>query len=140
MSILERKATLAAPVSTLDHQCGPKYAKAVVGEYGDFESPTCQAAEPAVRQLRRLHADTMLFVFRHFPLEDVHHHALLAAEATESAAEQGQFWPMHDLLLERGRHLDRRHLDEYAKRIGLNITLFAAKLDEGALRPRVREH
>jgi protein-disulfide isomerase len=140
MSIMERKATLAAPVSALDHQSGPKRAKVVVVEYGDFECPTCQAVEPAVRQLRELHATTTLFVFRHFPLEDVHPRAFLAAEATESAAEQGQFWPMHDLLLEPGQHLDRRDLDGFARRIGLNMALFAAELDERVFRQRVREH
>jgi protein-disulfide isomerase len=61
MSIMERKATLAAPVSALDHHSGPERAKVAVVEYGDFECPTCQAVEPAVRQLRQLHAATMLF-------------------------------------------------------------------------------
>jgi protein-disulfide isomerase len=140
MRILERKATLAEPISALDHQSGSKHAKVVVLEYGDFECPTCQAVEPAVRQLRQLHAATILFVFRNFPLGDVHPHALMAAEATESAAEQGLFWPMHDLLLEPGRHLHRRDLDGFAERIGLNMALFAAELDEGVFRQRVREH
>ena len=67
-------------------------------EYGDFECPYCGQAEPVVRELLAGHGDVR-YVWRHLPLNDVHPHAQLAAEAAEAAADQGAFWEMHDLLL-----------------------------------------
>ena len=134
-----RVATLAVPVSATDHLAGPAHARVVVLEYGDFECPTCIAVEPSVKQLRSLHPE-MAFVFRHFPVEDVHPHALMAAEAAEAAGAQGKFWAMHDLLLARPHHLTRSHLDAHAAQIGLDTTRFKAELDDEIYRQRVREH
>jgi len=134
-----RVATLAVPVSATDHLAGPAHARVVVLEYGDFECPTCIAVEPAVKQLRSLHPE-MAFVFRHFPVEDAHPHALMAAEAAEAAGAQGKFWAMHDLLLAQPHHLTRSHLDAHAAQIGLDTTRFKAELDDEIYRQRVREH
>ncbi|MGH8208546.1 MAG: DsbA family protein [Steroidobacteraceae bacterium] len=140
MNTTQRTATLAVPVSVSDHSVGPEHAAVTVLEYGDFECPICLAVEPAVQQLREVHRAQMRFVFRHFPLEDAHPHALMAAEAAEAAAAQGQFWPMHDRLLRPNRQLDRRHLDTYAAEIGLDAARFRADLDDEVYRQRVREH
>ena len=134
-----RVATLAVPVSATDHLAGPAHAQVVVLEYGDFECPTCIAVEPSVRQLRGVHPE-MAFVFRHFPLEDAHPHALMAAEAAEAAGAQGKFWEMHDLLLAEPHHLSRSHLDAHAARLGLDTVRFKAELDDEIYRQRVREH
>jgi protein-disulfide isomerase len=139
MNQTQRMATLAVPVTANDHRSGPEHARVVVVEYGDFECPTCVAVEPAVKQLRALHAE-MAFVFRHFPLEDAHPHALMAAEAAEAAGAQGQFWAMHDLLLANPHHLKRAHLDGYAAQLGLDAVRFKADLDDEIYRQRVREH
>lgn len=139
MNQTHRRVTLAVPVSASDHIAGPAHARVVVLEYGDFECPTCFAVEPAVKQLRAAHAD-MAFVFRHFPLEEVHPHALMAAEAAEAAGAQGKFWPMHDRLLTSPRHLDRAHLEAHATQIGLDMARFRAELDDEIYRQRVREH
>ena len=140
MNTIHRRASLAAPVSTLDHRAGPEHAPVTVLEYGDFECPVCNAVEPAVRQLRETHSATLAFVFRHFPLEDAHPHALMAAEASEAAAAQGCFWPMHDLLLANPNHLTRKHLDAYAAQLGLDLARFTAEMDDEIYRQRVREH
>lgn len=134
-----RLVTLAAPLSPTDHLVGPAHARIVVLEYADFECPTCIAVEPAVKQLRTVHPD-MAFVFRHFPVEDVHPHALMAAEAAEAAGAQGKFWAMHDLLLAEPNHVSRPHLDAYAEKIGLDMARFKAELDDEIYRQRVREH
>src|SRR5690349_6630969 len=99
-------------VTDTDHVQGPRGAAVVVIEYGDFQCPICQSVEPAVKQLRALHAADMTFAFRHFPLEDVHPLALMAAEAAEAAGAQGRFWEMHDMLLAPGRKLTRHYLDD----------------------------
>ena len=81
-----------------DHIRGPDDAPVTIVEYGDFQCPYCGQAEPVIRELLRDFGD-VAYVWRHLPLNDVHLYAQLAAEAGEAAAEQGAFWPMHDLLL-----------------------------------------
>jgi protein-disulfide isomerase len=132
--------TLAVPVSEIDHRTGAEHARMVVVEYADFECPLCHGIEPGVRQLLASHAQDLKFVFRHFPLEDSHPHALIAAEAAEAAAAQGKFWPMHDLLLSDPNRLSRRHLGSYAESLGLDMARFTAELDDEIYRQRVREH
>jgi protein-disulfide isomerase len=139
MNQTRRPMTLAVPVSASDHRAGPEHSPIVVLEYGDFECPTCAAVEPALQQLRSAHPE-MAFVYRHFPLEDVHPHALMAAEAAEAAGAQGKFWPMHDALLAHSRRLDRAHLEVHAAQIGLDMARFRAELDDEIYRQRVREH
>lgn len=135
-----RPMTLNAPIVATDHRLGPVHAPVTVVEYGDFECPICHAVEPAVRQLRELYAASLAFVFRHFPLEDVHPHALMAAEAAEAAGAQGQFWPMHDLLLGNPQHLSRHHLVSYAEKLELDLPRFISDLDDEIYRQRIREH
>jgi len=131
---------LAEPVSATDHVLGPPYAPVVVVEYGDFECPACRRAAPAVELMLRRFQNKVGFVFRHFPLEAKHPHALDAAQAAECAAAQGKFWEMHKLLLEHQAHLDRRHLRAYAEQIGLDMARFVAELDDGVYLQRIREH
>ena len=140
MSPNRAPATLAVPVQPLDHVMGSVDAEVTVVEYGDFECPSCVGAEPAVRQLLALYGPRLRFVFRHFPQEDAHPHALLAAEAAEAAGAQGRFWPMHDLLLAHSPQLARHHLDGYAARLELDLARFKAELDDEVYRQRVREH
>jgi len=132
--------TLAVPVNTTDHRLGPDHALVTVVEYGDFECPSCVGAEPAVRMMRSTHGEKLRFVFRHFPVEDAHPHALMAAEAAEAAAAQGRFWEMHDKLLAHSPHLDRHHLESYASDLGLDLARFKAELDDEVYRQRIREH
>jgi Na+/H+ antiporter NhaA len=119
-------ADLSAPVDPgRDHIRGSAQAPVTVVEYGDFECPYCGQAEPVVRDLLAGHGDVR-YVWRHLPLNDVHPHAQLAAEASEAAADQGAFWPMHDLLLRHQGDLLMRDLVGYAGDIGID----AARLRE----------
>src|SRR6185437_4477406 len=115
---------LAEPVDPeRDHIRGPLDAPVTVLEYGDFECPYCGQAEPVLRELLREHGD-VAYVWRHLPLNDVHPNAQRAAEAAEAAAEQGAFWEMHDLLLERQDALGYRDLVGYARELGLDVERF----------------
>src|SRR5437879_4208035 len=107
--------TLAVPVNHTDHILGPISAKVPVVEYGDFECPSCGQAYPAVKMLLKHFGDRMRFVYRHFPLLEVHPHAELAAEAAEAAGAQHKVWQMHDLLVEHQLHLKGNNLREYAQ-------------------------
>ena|SRR5437867_3322388 len=93
MSQHPESTMLAVPVSHGDHILGPETAKITLVEYGDFECPNCGQAYPAVKILRKYFGERMRFVFRHFPLREVHPHAELAAETAESAGAQNKFWP-----------------------------------------------
>jgi protein-disulfide isomerase len=134
-----KHADLADPVRPTDHVRGPSLAPVTIVEYGDFECPTCRAAEPAVRMVLERSPNAVRLIYRHFPIESAHPHALMAAEAAEAAAAQGKFWQMHDLLMREGARLNRPALDQYAADISLDLPQFKASLDDEIYRQRVRE-
>jgi protein-disulfide isomerase len=131
---------LSVPVNAADHSIGPAHASVVVVEYGDFECPNCKQAAPAVKLLLRHFTGRIRFVYRHFPLEEVHPHALQAAEAAESAGAQGKFWPMHDLLFDNQPHLKLPQLRSYAEQLQVDIGRYAAEMDDHLYLQRIREH
>jgi protein-disulfide isomerase len=129
-----------SPVTHADHILGNEHASVTLVEYGDFECPNCKQAAPAVKLLLAHFAGRMRFVWRHFPLEEVHAHALHAALAAEAAGAQGRFWPMHDLLFENQSHLKDPQLVAYAERLELDTARFRADMAHDAHLQRVREH
>ena len=131
---------LAVVVNATDHVAGAAHGLVTVVEYGDFECPNCRQAAPAVKLLLERFSQQVRFVYRHFPLEDVHPHALAAALAAECAGGQGRFWPMHDLLFEHQSHLAAKDLHGYAERLGLDLARFSAEMDDQIYLQRVREH
>jgi protein-disulfide isomerase len=131
---------LAIPVSGADHVLGTAGAHATVVEYGDFECPIYRQAAPAVKLLLQRFSDQARFAYRHFPLEDPHPHALLAAEAAECAASQGKFWEMHDLIFENQDHLELADLHGYARRLRLDMIRFTKELEGHEHLHVVREH
>jgi len=89
-------------------------------EYGDFECPYCRSAVPVIAEVRARMGDGLVFAFRHFPLAEVHPHAIAAALAAEAAGLHGQFWPMHDRLFAGdASHLRQPDLSGYAEEIGV---------------------
>lgn len=131
---------LTIPVDTTDHVIGPPHAAVTVVEYGDFECPNCKQAAPAVKLMLRHFEGRVRFAYRHFPLEEVHPHALHAAEAAEGAGGQGKFWPMHDLLFDNQQHLKLPHLRNYAERLQLDMARYTAEMDDTVYLQRIREH
>ena len=136
----DRTPDLAAPVSEIDHILGSANALVTIVEYGDFECPDCKQAAPVVKLLLHRHAERIRFAYRHFPLSEVHPHAILAAEAAECAAAQGKFWEMHDLLFENQSHLQEEHLRSYAQRLELDLARYDAEMEQRVHVQRVREH
>jgi Na+/H+ antiporter NhaA len=130
---------LAVPVDPgRDHVRGPGESPVTMVEYGDFECPYCGLAEPVVRELLADFGD-LRYVWRHLPLTDVHPHAELAAEASEAAAAQRAFWPMHDLLLDHQGALTVRDLVRYAEQLGLDTERFRGDLRDHAGAAHVAE-
>jgi protein-disulfide isomerase len=131
---------LTVPVNAADHTIGPEHAPVTVVEYGDFECPNCKQAAPAVKLLLERFDQRVRFAYRHLPLENVHPHALLAAEAAECAGAQGKFWQMHELLFANQDHLKPKNLHAYAEQLGLDMGLYTAEMDDHVYLQRVREH
>ena len=134
-----KRFELAVPVGPFEHLLGPSHAPVTVVEYGDFECPNCKQAAPAVRLLLARFAGRVRFVWRQFPLEEVHPHALYAALASETAAGQEKFWPMHDLLFENQRQLKLPQLRSYAGRLELDMVRYDADMADTVYLQRVRE-
>ena len=119
---------LAVPVEPKrDHIRGPGAAPVTLVEYGDFQCPYCGQAEPIIRELLSDFGD-LRYVWRHLPLSDVHSQAQIAAEASEAAAAQGQFWEMYDKLLANQDALMVRDLVRYAQELGLDVDAFREHL------------
>jgi protein-disulfide isomerase len=131
---------LTTPVSESDHRSGPDDAPVTLVEYGDFECPACGAAYPIVEGVRKMMGARLRFVFRHFPLTQIHAHAMHAAEAAEAAGAQGKFWQMHGMLFEHQDALEDADLVRYAKALHLAVKRFGSELASGAHAERIGEH
>ena len=96
--------------------------------FGDYESEACAKANEVVNKLLVKYKGQIRFNFRHFPLTKVHQHAHKAAEASVGAAQEGKFWPMHNILFERRKHLGTTSLKIYAKEAGVTNKKFLSEL------------
>src|SRR5258708_22804671 len=132
--------TLAVPVNHTDHILGPAAAKVTVVEYGDFECPSCGQAYPAVKMLLKHFGDRMRFVFRQFPLVEVHPHAELAAEAAEAPVAQHNFSQMYHLLSHHQLHLNANNLRQYAQQAQLDLERYDYEMKEHLYLQRAHEH
>lgn len=130
----------SADVSPDDHTLGDPDAAVTLIEYGDFECPHCGRAYPIVHQIIERMGDQLQFVFRHFPLQEQHPHALHAASAAEAAGAQGKFWEMHDQLFEHQDALEDEHLVKYASAIGADADRVRKELQDETHADTVRAH
>jgi protein-disulfide isomerase len=136
----ERINKLTLPIKVdYDHIQGPINAPISIVEYGDYECPYTGMAYPIVKELRRRLGDSICFVFRNFPLNEIHPHAQHAAEAAEAAGGQDKFWQMHDHLFEHQNELEDGHLLEYAKIVGLDTERFKKEISEHVYVPVINK-
>jgi protein-disulfide isomerase len=140
MNTHSRPIGLAVPVEPTDHLEGSEHARVTLVEYGDFECPSCKVAVTTPKLLLERFPNKVRFIFRHFPMQDAHPHALMAAEAAEAAAAQGKFWRMHDLLFQNQAHLKDKDLHRYAVETGLDMARYTAEMDDHIYLQKVREH
>lgn len=111
---------LQVAVSREDHIQGVPGAEITLVEYGDFECPDCGMAYPMVKKLQKQFGKRMRFVYRNFPLVEIHPMAEPAAEAAEFAAAEGKFWEMHDAIFEHQTRLSLSMLTRQAEALGLD--------------------
>ncbi|HET7094367.1 MAG TPA: thioredoxin domain-containing protein [Thermomicrobiales bacterium] len=134
-----QSATLTPPASNDDYAQGPATAPATLVEYGDFQCPSCGRAYPIVKEIQRQFGDQLRFVWRNFPLTQIHPQAESAAEAAEAAGAQGAFWGMHDLLFEHQVALGAELYLACATTLGLDVDRFARELADGVYADKVRQ-
>ena len=132
-------AKLATPVGERDHARGPLSAPLVLLEYGDYECPHCGTAYQVVKELCAAFGAELTFVYRNFPLTNVHTHAQRAAETAEWAGLAGRFWDMHDYLFEHQNRLDDRGLLAAAAALALDARDLQHAWQSYRLIPRVKE-
>jgi len=115
-------------VSKTDHLQGNLDAPIELVEYGDYQCPHCGRAYPIVKSIQRKMGNKLKFIFRNFPLAEMHPDATRAAVAAEIAASQGKFWEMHNLLFQNRHSLGVISLKEYAKNAGVTDKNFLTKM------------
>ena len=142
----DRQGVLQTPVSDRDHVAGSSDAPVTLVEYGDFQCPYCFQAHPIVMQMQKQLGDDLRFVFRNFPIAEVHPYAEKAAEAAESVAARsgvGSYWAMHHALFDHQQDspdaLDQEHLLQYAAAAGADPVLTRRDLEQGPCESRVHE-
>jgi protein-disulfide isomerase len=128
---------LTPPVTDSDHIQGPANASLTLLEFGDYQCPHCGAAYPIIKEIQNIFGKRLRFVFRNFPLSNVHELALRAAIAAEAAGRQERFWEMHDMVFEHQRQLTPHSFAEFAQEIKLDISTFKRDLQDKKLAYKV---
>jgi len=129
---------LKIPITGNDHIQGDENAPIILVEYGDYECPHCGHAYPIVQHVQKHFGKQLGFVFRNFPLNEIHPNAESAAETAEFAATQGRFWEMHDAIFENQRSLDPQLLLALAIKLDLSESDLEAALSNGTFRQKVK--
>ena len=120
----------------VDHVRGAPQARLIL-EYGDYECPYSRAAYREIEKVEHQLPGGVRFAFRHFPLNQIHPHAAIAAAAAEAAAIQDRFWEMHDLLYRRQKALEEDDLRGYADELDLDVERFDRDRSTDAVLQRV---
>ncbi|MBA4166387.1 MAG: thioredoxin domain-containing protein [Chitinophagaceae bacterium] len=128
---------LRPPVGTADQSAGNITAAVTLVEFGDYECPHCRHAHPLIKRLLKNKSDSFHFVFRNFPLQEIHPNAHLSALAAEAAGKQGKFWEMHDLIYDNQERLNGHFLLDLAKELDLDLHLFGSDWKSTAISNKV---
>jgi len=131
-------STLRISIGEGDHIQGREGAPITLVEYGDYECPYCGAAYPMVKQLQEAMGDNLRFVFRNFPITELHRHALSAAMTAEFGAAKGRFWEVHDELFENQTRLGATLYDTIMTKLGLPASELHDALERAIYQERIR--
>jgi protein-disulfide isomerase len=120
----------------VDHVRGPAAGHLIL-VYGDYECPYTRAAYRQIQRVEGRIGAGVRFAYRHFPLTEIHPHALAASAAAEAAALQGRFWQMHELLFRRQTALEDQDLRRYAAELDLDLVRFERDRESAGVLGRV---
>jgi protein-disulfide isomerase len=129
---------LSVPISAEDHIQGDPSAECSLVEYGDYECPYCGAAYSVVKQIQKQFGKHLSFVFRNFPMAQIHLWAESAAEVAEFAGSHGKFWEMHDLLYQNQARLGDDLFLQLTKKLQLPLPQLQSAIDQQTYRPKLR--
>ena len=121
----------------VDHVRGSAGGRVIL-EYGDYECPFSRKAFREIERVERRLGEKVRFAFRHFPLTEIHPHALSASAAAEAASLQDRFWDMHELLFHRQGALESDDLRRYAAELGLDVSQFNQDRNNATVSERIR--
>lgn len=132
---------LTVPVTAeRDHIEGPANASLTLVEYGDYQCPYCGAAYPEVKKVQKELGRELRFVFRNFPLTNMHEYAMQAAETAEASGAQGKFWPMHDFLYEHQETLgDLNVAFGFAEKLSLDTQKLEREVTQHVHQKRIKD-
>ncbi len=127
------------PVVAEDHILGSPNAELIIVEYSDTECPFCKSFHATMHQIVDEYGKDgkVAWVYRHFPIVQLHSKAPKEAEAVECAAELGgksKFWDYVDEVFKRTNSndsLNPAELPKIAKDLGLNVASFNECLSSG---------
>jgi protein-disulfide isomerase len=130
--------SLRVPVSDQDHSQGDPDAKCTLVEYGDYECNHCGHAYPIVKRIQKHFGRKLRFVYRNFPLAEIHPHAESAAETAEFAGAREKFWEMHDSLFENQESLGASLYWKLTEQLGLSGEELRVAMGSREFLPRVK--
>lgn len=128
---------LKPAVNQEDHLTGDNGSNVVIVEYGDYQCPYCGAAYPVLKEMLKVYSKDLEFVFRNFPLSEMHPMARPAAIAAEAASLQGKFWEMHDAIYENQDSLNPHFLLQLAEKFGLDMAQYEKDIQSDKVSDKV---
>src|SRR3954469_18139246 len=131
-------SSLKVPVTQHDHVRGDHNAPVTLVEYGDYECPHCAHAHGILQALLERFGDQVRFVYRHFPLTQMHPYAQSAAETAEFAGKHKKFWEMHDELYDNQEDLGPELYEELAQDLDLPVRELDEGLESGVFLSKVK--
>lgn len=136
---MTQRTRLVVPVSERDHRQGPDTAAVTLVQYGDYECPYTRRSTWVVQAIQQQLGEQLRFVYRNFPLTEIHSHALHAALAAEAAAVQGKFWEMHGYIFHYQHTLEDGDLAQFAEAVGLDVQRYVRDITGKATLVRIEE-
>jgi protein-disulfide isomerase len=141
----ENLAGVLRPIDANDHVLGSLKSRVIIIEYSDTECPYCKLFHSTMLSIMQEYAkdEKVAWVYRHFPVVDLHSRAPKEAEALECAGElggNGKFWEYTNQVYATtpsDNNLDPAQLTKIATQIGLSSKSFNTCLDSGQYAPRV---
>ena len=130
---------LTLAVSPSNPSVGSASAPITLIEFSDYQCPYCGRVEPTLKRLRAAYGDKIRFVWKDFPLTQIHPQAFKAGEAAHCAGDQGKYWELHDVLFNKQSELQLDDLKRHALTLGLNVDAFNQCLDSSKHAERVRD-
>ncbi|WP_184550656.1 DsbA family protein [Mucilaginibacter sp. FT3.2] len=131
------KTELIPAVNPGDHSIGDADAAIEIVEYGDFECPDCGNVNQLIKQIRQEFGSQIRFIFRNFPLTEIHPYAMPVALVAEAAGLQNKYWEMHNLIFQHQGELNDALFEQLANKIGLNVVKFEHDLQTTTLQDKV---